>query len=94
MTITHRLEWTQAVDWAEVLTKSGLKWIVLNEETHPHIQTFFEKKEKTSLGRKKRVSITLWASGKMVIVGVTSLDEAKRFMERVREDLQKIGVAR
>lgn len=41
-------------------------------------------------GKKKTVQLTMWTSGKFIIVGTTNIDDARKYYARVCDELERI----
>lgn len=72
------------------LIKLGtMRWAVLNEDYSPTISAEVEREGETIKHRKKRAYISIWTSGAINIVGVTSRKEANGHYARVVEEIKQ-----
>jgi len=60
------------------------------DDISPILKTTIPKGELTKSGKKKRVAISIFPSGTINIVGVTSMAEAEKFYETMTKEMRRI----
>jgi len=95
MVCSGKLSVSKALDFKSIISKSGFMWQVLNEDMSPCLNVKFNKNENRVRGSRKKCScVSIWATGSIIITGVTSLDEAKSVLNKVVFELERIGELR
>ena len=85
MPFKHKLKSNEV---KRLIYKGNLKWMVINEETSPIIVTNTLRKSLNVHKRKKRIHISIWTTGAIIIVGVRSRKESNKAYDLVMKDIK------
>lgn len=90
MVVTGKTPFSK-IDVSKVIRKSKFFWVMIREDISPILQTRIEKGPATGKGKRRHIAISLFRSGTINIVGVTSKKEADEYYKLIVSDLKRIG---
>ena len=92
MVVSGKIPTKKKLDYGFIIERSKFLWLLRNEDMSPILSVRFEResKEKNVHKKTKSVYISLWPSGAINLVGVRSLQEAKKFYEKITKELLRI----
>ena len=61
--------------------------MIMNEQFSPFLLTKLQGNNYKSNGKRRSVSVSIWSTGKINIVGVTSMEEAKKIYRKIMDDV-------
>ena len=77
---------------SRLIEESKLNWQLINEEVSPIIRRFVEKKKTiTNSGKRGNAHISIWASGAIIVTGVTSRKEAEEHYKATIKDIKRFS---
>lgn len=92
MVLRSELQNKKRIVFNTLVEKSNLNWIIINEERSPIIQLQIDTPEVKANGKPRKAVITLWASGKIVINGVRTREEAQQYLDMVIIELTRLHI--
>ena len=90
--VTGDLPFKQRLDYKKIIKKSALNWEINNEDMSPILSVRFYRENGINVHkRRKCIYSSIWHSGKINIVGLRSMKEAKETYNKIVDELKKIG---
>ena len=84
----HKLDFTKFISSLD-------DWFVINEETSPIVQKRYERQDGTTSTRshhKCSITVSIWPSGSINIVGLRSIQEGEETLNKVIKEIQAAGI--
>lgn len=88
MVVTGKMPLTKKLSFIDVVKRSNWIWQIINEELCPILSTKFFKSKVHKKG--ETISINIWYTGAINIVGVKSLQEAKKYYQLTIDELKSL----